>query len=124
MRSGYRIALWSLALAASLLAVGCHGNNRRAARLASAEPSLELPSDDGTIIQGNGSGSSGTIVAQAPGSSTFVDRHPMFSAPRDFYNNTNSNKIVKTGAAVVVGVPVGVYGEVKQIFTGGPGSTR
>lgn len=121
MRAGYRTALCSLAVAASLLAAGCHGSNRRASRLAAAEPSLELPADGGTIIQGDASGDSGTIVASAPpGGSKFVDRHPMFSAPRDFYNNTNSNKIVKTGAAVVVGVPVGVYGEVKQIFTGGP----
>jgi hypothetical protein len=128
MRSGHggRAARWgTLALAASLLvtAGGCRGHNKRAARVAAGEPTLELPADGGeTIIQGDASGKSGTVVAS--GAPTFVDRHPMFSAPRDFYNNTDSNKVVKTGAAVVVGVPVGVFGEVKQIFTGPPPATR
>jgi hypothetical protein len=130
MRAGHRgrTAWWAVALSAALVlatTAGCRGHNKRAARLASAEPTLELPADGGeTIIQGDASGKSGTVVAAAPGDAKFVDRHPMFSAPRDYYNNTNSNKIVKTGAAVVVGVPMGVYGEVKQIFTGGPDAPR
>ncbi len=63
----------------------------------------------------------GTSVAAAPSTSvTWVDRHPLFSKPRDMYESTNSNKVVKTAAAAVVGVPVGFVGEIKQIFVGRP----
>jgi hypothetical protein len=51
---------------------------------------------------------------------TFVDRHPLFYKPRDYYESSGSNGVVKTVSAVVVGVPVGIYGELKQIVVGTP----
>jgi hypothetical protein len=51
---------------------------------------------------------------------TFVDRHPLFYKPRDYYESTNSNKAAKTAAAAVIGVPAGIYGELKQIVVGAP----
>jgi hypothetical protein len=48
----------------------------------------------------------------------FVDRHPLFSKPRDYWETSGDNKVVKAAAATFVGVPVGFYGEVKQIIVG------
>lgn len=49
-----------------------------------------------------------------------LDRHPLLRKPQQYYDNTNSNKAVKTAAAAFIGVPAGIAGEVKQIFTGTP----
>jgi hypothetical protein len=49
---------------------------------------------------------------------SFIDRHPLFSKPREYYEDTDNNPIVKTAAAVVIGVPAGIVGEVKQIVAG------
>jgi hypothetical protein len=53
-----------------------------------------------------------------------VDRHPLFSKPRDYWESSGDNKIVKAAAATFVGVPAGVFGEVKQIFVGVPPEPR
>ena len=65
-------------------------------------------------------------VAEAPQAKTvgYVDRHPMLSKPRDYWENAGDNKIVKAGAATFIGVPVGIYGELKQIVVGAPPETR
>jgi hypothetical protein len=55
-----------------------------------------------------------------PATTSFVDRHPLFYRPRDYYESTNSNKVAKTAAAAVIGVPAGIYGELKQIVVGNP----
>ena len=55
---------------------------------------------------------------------TWVDRHPLFSKPRDYWDTSGDNKIVKAAAATFVGVPVGMYGEVKQIIVGAPQEPR
>jgi hypothetical protein len=54
----------------------------------------------------------------------FVDRHPLFSKPRDFWDTSGDNKVVKAAAATFVGIPVGMYGEVKQIIVGTPPEPR
>jgi hypothetical protein len=51
---------------------------------------------------------------------TFVERHPLLYKPRDYYESAGSNTAVKTAAAVVVGVPVGIVTEIKQIVVGAP----
>jgi len=80
----------------------------------SPEPSLS-----GTV---DGDGSK---VATAPTRTvTFVDRHPLFSKPRDYWDTSGDNKVVKAAAATFVGVPVGVYGEVKQIIVGTPAEPK
>ncbi len=82
-------------------------------RVAASEPSLSGSVDGGT-----------TVAATPPPATslTWVDRHPIFSRPRDMYETTNSNKVVKTAAAAVVGIPVGFVGEIRQIVVGNPNS--
>lgn len=96
--------------AACLLAVsqGCQNGSRRVAR---AEPSLGLPIEPGASI---------VDATPVSPSVTWVDRHPMFSKPRDVYESTNSNGFMKAAAATIVGVPAGIVGEVKQIVVGKP----
>jgi hypothetical protein len=91
---------------------GCQGSGSR--RATAPEPALTGNID-----------SNGT-VAEAPQAKTvsYVDRHPMFSKPRDYWENAGDNKIVKAGAATFIGVPVGIYGELKQIVVGAPPETR
>jgi len=96
------------ALASSL--AGCQGaGSRRSA--AAPEPGLSGALDSGS-----------TIVAEpAPAKSVaYVDRHPMFSKPRDYWESAGDNKFKKAAAATFVGVPVGLYGEIKQIVVGAP----
>jgi len=110
MRGQRWLIIASLALA--LFAAGCQGTSSRQS-LASAEPGL-VTGDSGTTI----------VEAPPPRTVTFVDRHPLFSKPREYYENSGNNKVVKTAAAAVVGVPVGIYGELKQIVLGAPVETR
>jgi hypothetical protein len=84
------------------------------------EPGLASSVDkDGTIVVGDGTGQA------APARTvTWVDRHPLFSKPRDYWDTSGDNKVVKAAAATFVGVPVGMYGEVKQIIVGTPQEPR
>jgi hypothetical protein len=78
--------------------------------MAAAEPVLSPPAEGETPV----------VTAPAPRTMTFVDRHPLLYKPRDYYESSGDNKIVKTAAAVVVGVPVGIVTELKQIVVGTP----
>jgi hypothetical protein len=49
-----------------------------------------------------------------------VERHPLLSKPRELYEKSGNNTVVKVGAATIVGVPLGIYGELKQIVVGSP----
>jgi hypothetical protein len=49
---------------------------------------------------------------------SFVDRHPILSAPRNYYRDSGDNVVVKVLAGTLVGVPVGVAQEVWQIGYG------
>lgn len=97
-------------LAGCLLTVssGCHNGARRVAQ---AEPGLTPPLEPGISMVDP------VPVPMAP-TETWVDRHPLFSKPRDMYASTNSNGLVKAAAATLVGVPVGFVGEMKQIVVG------
>ncbi len=104
-----------VALLATVAAAGCSGGPSKRT-LASSEPAL-------STVPG---GTDVAIVDRAkpvPSTGTFVDRHPLFYKPRDYYENTGSNKVAKTAAAAVIGVPAGLYGELKQIVVGAPAST-
>jgi hypothetical protein len=78
-----------------------------------------------SAVDGNG-----TVAAdgtnQVPPAKTvgWVERHPLFSKPRDYWETSGDNKVVKAAAATFVGVPVGFYGEVKQIIVGAPPEVR
>ena len=97
--------LWPLGLIVALGLSGCQGAGSPR-RVAVAEPGLAVPGD------------SGTAIAEAPPAVTIVDRHPLLSKPRDYYESSGNNKIVKTAAAAVIGVPAGVVGELRQIVVG------
>ena len=49
---------------------------------------------------------------------SFVERHPLLSAPRHYYRDSSDYFVVKVLAATVVGVPVGVARESWQIVYG------
>ena len=104
--------LWTaVALAATAAAPGCSTPSRRT--LASTEPGLSAtPGDSGVVVADR--------AKPVPAGDTIVDRHPLFSKPRQYYENTGSNKLTKTAAAAVLGVPAGIYGELKQIVVGAP----
>ncbi len=105
-------------LAAFLMAgsaVGCGGPSKRT--LASSEPAL--------VTEGSPEVAIVDRAKPVPGSDSVVDRHPLFSKPRDYYENTGKNKVTKTAAAAFIGVPVGIFGELRQIVVGAPaGSAR
>lgn len=87
-----------------------------------AEPSLSGSANDDIIISDSPS------VAAGPGgpssSNAYVDRHPLFSKPRQYWDNSGDNKIVKAAAATFIGVPAGFVGEMKQIVVGVPSEQR
>jgi hypothetical protein len=105
----------SIALMASVLSggVGCksYGPSRT---VVSPEPPLAGPvgTDGGVTV------ADGTRDIPPPKSVTWVDRHPLFYKPRDYYDSSGNNTLVKVGAATFVGVPVGFFYEVKQIVIG------
>ena len=101
----------AIALLMTLAMAGCSGGPSKRT-VVTNEPGLStVPGESGVAV----------IDSPKPASSVaFVDRHPLFSKPRQYYTETNSNKVVKTAAAAVVGVPTGIYGELKQIVVGAP----
>jgi hypothetical protein len=105
---------WKVFSLLTILAVSTGCNSTPSKRtLASSEPGLSTTTGDPEVA----------IVDRAkpvPASTSFVDRHPLFYKPRDYYENTGSNKVAKTAAAAVIGVPAGLYGELKQIVVGAP----
>ncbi len=102
------------ALLAALAASGCGGPSKRT--LAATEPGLSAASGGPDVA---------VIDRPAPARSVaFADRHPLFTKPRQYYeNSTSKNKAVKTATAAVVGIPAGIFGELKQIVVGAPALT-
>jgi hypothetical protein len=80
-------------------------------RTTPAEPSLSM----------TGEPKSGLVVETPPARTVgVVERHPLLSKPREMYEKSGNNTVVKVGAATLVGVPMGIYGELKQIVVGRP----
>ncbi len=117
MRTMRRRARLFMALAVLTTAgmLGCEsgtGGYRRAA--AKPEPSLAASDDGG----------SGFVVSKPPPPEvSVVDRHPLLYKPREIYNSAGNNKIVKVAGATIVGVPMGIAGEIRQIIVGTPSKT-
>lgn len=102
---------WTLAaLLTAASAAGCGGPSKRT--LASSEPAL--------VTEGSPEVAIVDRAKPVPGTDSVVDRHPLFSKPRDYYESTGNNKITKTAAAAFIGVPAGIFGELKQIVVGAP----
>ncbi len=90
------------------MAAGCSSSGPRRS-VVTAEPPLAGTTD---------------ADAAAPKTVGWVDRHPLLSKPRDYWEKSGDNKIVKAAAATFVGVPSGMYNEVKQILVGVPQEPR
>lgn len=103
---------WS-ALVLLALGAGCH-SSPSPRPIASAEPSLSTPGESGSTI----------VQAAPPHEITWVDRHPLFTKPREYYDSSGTNPVVKTAAATVIGIPAGIFGEMRQIVTGSPQQPR
>ncbi len=107
---------WLGALGLSVLILtgtGCQtGGSKRAS---APEPGLSVAPDSNSTI----------VEAPQAKSVTYVDRHPMFSKPREYWENspatTRSSRPARRRSS---GVPVGLYGELKQIVVGTPPATR
>jgi hypothetical protein len=116
---GQRWFAVSLAIVLGVMASGCQSAGPRKP-VVTTEPGLAGTVDsDGTTVAADGT----RQVAPAR-TVTWVDRHPLFSKPRDYWDTSGDNKIVKAAAATFVGVPVGMYSEVKQIIVGVPQEPR
>jgi hypothetical protein len=91
---------------------GCQNGGPR--RMAAREPGLSGPLEVGPP----------TAVVEGPAvpvrTVTWVDRHPLFARPREMYETTDNNPVIKTAAAVVIGIPTGFVGEIRQIVVGAP----
>ena len=98
---------------------GCKGLSQK--RSASIEPGMTTASPTlGAPVEPGG-----TVVAAAPSTGeSWTTRHPLFSRPKHYYDSTQSNKAVKAGVATVVGIPAGIFGEMKQIVTGTPAEPK
>ncbi len=116
MRTQHRMraaVVLAAACAASTFA-GCSSFPKRSQ--VTTEPGLTVSGGDGVAVSDPG------LAGARP--ATFADRHPLLYKPREYYDNSGNNTIVKTAAATFVGVPAGIVGELKQIITGTPGATR
>ena len=103
---------WTSAALLLLLAItpsGCSGPSKRT--VASSEPAF-VPGDSEVAIVDR--------AKPVPGTVTVVDRHPLFAKPREYYDKGGTNKVAKTASAAFIGVPAGLYGELKQIVVGRP----
>ena len=104
----------TLAAALTVLILGgCSSASKRS--LPATEPGLAASGADPGV----------TVVETPPvvRTTSAVDRHPLLSKPKQYYDSTNNNKVVKTAAATFVGVPAGIFGELKQIVAGAPSTT-
>ncbi len=115
-RANVRILLAGLALAGFC---GCQTGSTSGYRRASAKPA-----EPGLAMAGEGEG--GVIVAkpEPPPTAEWVERHPLFSKPREVYNNAGNNKVVRVAGATIVGIPMGIAGELRQIVVGQPAAAR
>jgi hypothetical protein len=102
-------ALWVAATVSS----GCHSSGTKSTTV-TAEPGLTDAAEPSTKL------SDGTITAPPVRTVSFTDRHPLFIKPRQYWESSGDNKIVKAAAATFIGVPAGFVGEVKQIIVGAP----
>jgi hypothetical protein len=114
---GYRLFAIGLIVCVYGVSTGCKSAPTSTRTVVTPEPGVATTAGpDGIVVEGNPPPAVKTV--------SVVDRHPLFSKPRDYWESSGDNKIVKAAAATFVGVPVGVFGEVKQIIVGTPPETR
>jgi hypothetical protein len=113
MRRGQRMVSGFVCGVALLGASGCQSGMPPKRTIASREPSLAMPGDPQP-----------GVVVQKPvgGSVAFVERHPLLYKPKEMYESSGNNTLVKVAGATLVGIPVGIFGELRQIVVGRPAS--
>ncbi len=112
---GNRWLAFGLITVVCALGSGCRsGGSSRT--VVTTEPPMAGPAGSDVVAEGAPNPPVRTVSA--------VDRHPLFSKPREYWDTSGNNTIVKAAAATFVGVPVGIYGEVKQIIVGVPPEPR
>jgi hypothetical protein len=112
MRGSRWLVLGALWFAAGV-SNGCHSSGTKSTTV-TAEPGLTEAAEPQTKL------SDGTITAPPVRTVSFVDRHPLFVKPRQYWESSGDNRIVKAAAATFIGVPAGFVSEVKQIIVGAP----
>src|SRR5262245_30399830 len=98
----------------AVLMASCAGCQGTGPRRSAPEPGLSAAIEPGESV----------VEAPRPRTISYVDRHPVLSKPREYWESSGNNTIVKAAAATFVGVPVGLFGEVRQIVVGSPPDTR
>jgi hypothetical protein len=116
MRGIRCLAIGVLAVVAAV-GSGCQSSGPKRTVI-SAEPGLNAAPDTEKAVASNSV--DGTPVKDV----SFADRHPLFSKPRQYWDSSGDNRVVKAAAATFIGVPVGFYGEVRQIIVGAPPEVR
>ncbi len=111
---GSRVFAIGLIVCVCSIGSGCRSGGSTTRTSVSPEPGLAGPVGGSDVVV---DGSTATPPAKTV---SVVDRHPLFSKPREYWDTSGDNKIVKAAAATFVGVPVGFYGEMKQIIVGAP----
>jgi hypothetical protein len=114
---GYRVKVIASLLLVWGISTGCQGVGHPRT-VVSPEPTLSGALESDTTV------ADGTHTVAPIKTTTVVDRHPLFSKPRDYWETSGDNKVVKAAAATFVGVPVGIYGEFKQIIVGAAPEAR
>lgn len=117
-----RLARMKCALLLLLVAApGCQGMAARR-KVVATEPALAESETFGgsTTVVEREKEPEARLAAAPPMPDSIVDNHPLLSRPREYYDSSGNNKIVKTAAAVIVGVPAGIVGELRQIVRGRP----
>jgi len=110
-----RLSRWlAIAVIVSVLSggIGCKSYGPSTTVVTPEPPLAGAAGTDGVAV------TDGTREVPPVKSVTWVDRHPLFYKPRDYYDTAGNNTLVKVGAATFVGVPVGFFYEVKQIVVG------
>ena len=114
MRGNRRVTIGLLVLAVGVVS-GCQsaGPKRTATVISPAPVVGDAGNPDGAVAE--------KTIDMAPAKTvSFTDRHPLFTRPKQYWDTSGDNKIVKAAAATFIGVPAGFVGEVKQIFVGAP----
>jgi hypothetical protein len=112
-----KLRMVCLLLSGSMLAgmAGCQSGASSSQRRIAAKP------EPGLALAGEpGAGGLVERTPPPPPQETFVDRHPLFSKPREYYDTSGNNTLVKVAGATIVGIPVGIFGELRQIVVGQP----
>jgi len=116
---GNRVLIMGALVLANGVVPGCQSaGTKRPSTVISPAPAV---SDAGSL---DGEPADRTVSSAPPRTMTFVDRHPLFKKPREYWDTSGDKKIVKAAAATFIGVPAGFVGEVKQIIVGAPPDQR